>query len=115
LVRARCFTIAGWQIFGTSRQQAWEWSKNCLDNISSYPEAKNIAIVVELTAASTNLIESADDALELMRLTHRSTRAKSRLADQMGIVRRILFSDLDLNLFAAGPLDFSLVIGFYRL
>jgi protein FrlC len=59
--------IAGWQIFGTSRQQAWDWSKKCLDSISSYAEAKNIAIVVEPTAASTNLIESADDALELMR------------------------------------------------
>jgi fructoselysine 3-epimerase len=58
--------IAGWQIFGTSRQQAWEWSKNCLDSISSYAETKNIAILVEPTAASTNLIESADDALELM-------------------------------------------------
>lgn len=59
--------IAGWQIFGTSRQQAREWSKQCLDNISAYAEAKNIVIVVEPTAASTNLIETADDALELMR------------------------------------------------
>jgi fructoselysine 3-epimerase len=59
--------IAGWQIFGTSRQQAREWSKECLDNISAYAEAKNIVIVVEPTAASTNLIETADDALELMR------------------------------------------------
>jgi protein FrlC len=59
--------IAGWQIFGTSRQQAREWSKQCLDNISAYAEAKSIVIVVEPTAASTNLIETADDALELMR------------------------------------------------
>jgi fructoselysine 3-epimerase len=59
--------IAGWQIFGTSQQQAWEWSKNCLDSISAHAETKNIVILVEPTAASTNLIESADQALELMR------------------------------------------------
>jgi fructoselysine 3-epimerase len=59
--------IAGWQIFGTSRKQAREWSKECLDNISAYAEVKSIVIVVEPTAASTNLIETADDALELMR------------------------------------------------
>jgi protein FrlC len=63
--------IAGWQIFGTSRQQAWDWSRDCLDRISSYAEAKNIVLVVEATAASTNLIETADDALELMRSVSR--------------------------------------------
>jgi protein FrlC len=64
--------IGGWQIFGTSRQQAWEWTKSCLDSISAYAEAKNIAILVEPTAASTNLIETADDALELMRSAARN-------------------------------------------
>ena len=64
---AKVLYIAGWIIFGTSQQQAWEWSKNCLDSISAYAEAKNISIVVEPTAASTNLVETADDALELMR------------------------------------------------
>lgn len=78
--------IAGWQIFGTSRQQAWEWSKNCLDNISSYAEAKNIAIVVEPTAASTNLIESADDALELMRsVTRKNVKA---MLDTLHVIYR---------------------------
>jgi sugar phosphate isomerase/epimerase len=64
--------IAGWQIFGTSRQQAREWSKECLHNISAYAEPKNIVIAVEPTAASTNLIETADDALELMRSAGRN-------------------------------------------
>jgi fructoselysine 3-epimerase len=59
--------IAGWQIFGTSRQQAWDWSKDCLDRIASYADKKGITIVVEPTAAATNLIETADDAMELMR------------------------------------------------
>ena len=59
--------IAGWQIFGTTRQQAWDRSKNCLDLIASHAEKKGITIVVEPTAAATNLIETADDAMELMR------------------------------------------------
>jgi protein FrlC len=59
--------IAGWQIFGTSRQQAWDRSKDCLDRIASYADKKGITLVVEPTAAATNLIETADDAMELMR------------------------------------------------
>ncbi len=59
--------IAGWQIFGTSRQQAWDRTKNCLDQIASHADKKGITIVVEPTAAATNLIETEDDAMELMR------------------------------------------------
>jgi fructoselysine 3-epimerase len=59
--------IAGWQILGTSRQQAWDRSKDCLDQIASHANNKGITIVVEPTAAAANLIETADDALELMR------------------------------------------------
>jgi fructoselysine 3-epimerase len=59
--------IAGWQIFGTSRQQAWDRTKNCLDQIASHADKKGITILVEPTAAATNLIETADDAMELMR------------------------------------------------
>ena len=63
--------IAGWQIFGTSRIQTWDRSKSCLDRIALYASEKNITIVVEPTAAATNLIETADDALELMRSVER--------------------------------------------
>jgi fructoselysine 3-epimerase len=59
--------IAGWQIFGTTRQEAWSRSRDCLDRIAAYAGQKDITIVVEPTAAATNLIESADDAIELMR------------------------------------------------
>ena len=59
--------IAGWQIFGTSLQQAWDRTKNCLDQIASHADKKGITLVVEPTAAATNLIETADDAMELMR------------------------------------------------
>ena len=64
--------IAGWQIFGTTRQEAWSRSRDCLDRIAAYAAQKDITIVVEPTAAATNLIESADDAVELMRSVEHS-------------------------------------------
>jgi len=63
--------IAGWQIFGTTRQEAWSRSRDCLDRIAAYAGQKDITIVAEPTAA-TNLIESADDAIELMRSVEHS-------------------------------------------
>ena len=38
-----------------------------MDRIATHADKKGITIVVEPTAAATNLIETADDALELMR------------------------------------------------
>jgi fructoselysine 3-epimerase len=64
--------IAGWQIFGTTRQEAWSRSRDCLDRIAAYANEKDITIVVEPTAAATNLIETADDAIELMRSVEHS-------------------------------------------
>jgi fructoselysine 3-epimerase len=64
--------IAGWQIFGTTRQEAWSRSRDCLDRIAAYAGQKDITIVVEPTAAATNLIETADDAIELMRSVEHS-------------------------------------------
>ena len=64
--------IAGWQIFGTTRQEAWSRSRECLDRIAAYAGQKDITIVVEPTAAATNLIETADDAIELMRSVEHS-------------------------------------------
>ena len=64
--------IAGWQIFGTTRQEAWSRSRECLDRIAAYAGQKDITIVVEPTAAATNLIETADDAIELMQSVEHS-------------------------------------------
>jgi protein FrlC len=60
----KVFYIGGWQIFGTSRQQAWDWSRSGLKRIASHAHE---TVVVEPTAAATNLIETDDDALELIR------------------------------------------------
>jgi fructoselysine 3-epimerase len=52
--------IAGWQIFGTTRQEAWSRTSDWLDRIAAYAGQKDITIVVEPTAATINLIETTD-------------------------------------------------------
>lgn len=59
--------IAGWQIFGTTRQQAWDYSVECLTEIVAHAKERNVVVAVEPTPADSNLVETADDALEMMR------------------------------------------------
>ncbi len=59
--------IAGWQVFGTQREEAWAHSLDALTKIARHAAGKGVTIAVEPTSADSNLIETADDALELMR------------------------------------------------
>jgi protein FrlC len=61
--------IAGWQIFGTSRADAWAYSRDSLAEIAGHAAERGITICVEPTSADSNLVETADDALEMMRET----------------------------------------------
>lgn len=61
--------VGGWQIFGTTRQDAWTWSVEALRDISQHAKDRGITIVAEPTSADSNLVETADDALELIRET----------------------------------------------
>jgi protein FrlC len=61
--------VAGWQIFGTSRVDAWKWSLECLVEIGRHAADRSIRMAVEPTPADSNLIETPDDALELMEAT----------------------------------------------
>lgn len=58
--------IAGWQVFGTTRQEAWDRSLDCLIRIARRGAEKGITIVIEPTAADSNLIDTPHQALELM-------------------------------------------------
>ena len=61
--------IAGWQIFGTPRTDAWAYSRDSLVEIARHAADRGIVVCVEPTAADSNLVETADDALEMMRQT----------------------------------------------
>ncbi|PLR82303.1 sugar phosphate isomerase/epimerase [Bacillus canaveralius] len=58
--------IPGWQVFGTSRKQAWEWSKEALTEIANTAKDYGVTLVVEPTPFDSNLVDRCDDALELM-------------------------------------------------
>ncbi|MDB5522306.1 MAG: sugar phosphate isomerase/epimerase [Rhizobium sp.] len=58
--------VAGWQVFGTSRAQAWAWSREALIQIADAAATRGVTIAIEPTSADSNLIDSCDDAMQLM-------------------------------------------------
>jgi protein FrlC len=58
--------VAGWQIYGTPRAQAWNWSCEALKEVAKVAEDRGVVVAIEPTPTDSNLIESCDDAIELM-------------------------------------------------
>lgn len=58
--------LAGWYMFGTRQRDAWKYSVESLIEIAGYAKTKNITLMVEPQAADSNLVESADDAINMM-------------------------------------------------
>jgi protein FrlC len=58
--------VAGWQIYGTSRQQAWEWSREALRTLAAVARGVGVTLVIEPTSADSNLVDDCDDALQMM-------------------------------------------------
>jgi len=58
--------LAGWFMFGTRQRDAWKYSVESLIEIAEYAKTKDITMMVEPQAADSNLVESADDALNMM-------------------------------------------------
>jgi len=58
--------VCGWYAFGTRRRDAWEWAKDSLKQVAQYAEGKGVTMCLEPTATDSNLIECADDAIEMM-------------------------------------------------
>ncbi|THG32815.1 sugar phosphate isomerase/epimerase family protein [Naasia lichenicola] len=58
--------LPGWSIFGTSRRQAWAWSREVLTEVADAIAHTGVTLVIEPTSHDTNLCMSADDAIELM-------------------------------------------------
>lgn len=59
--------VAGWQVFGTPRDEAWEWSRTALRTVAKTAKSAGITMVIEPTSADSNLVDSCDDALRMMR------------------------------------------------
>ncbi len=57
--------VAGWQVFGTSRRDAWMWSCESLAEIAAHAEGIGVTVAVEPTSADSNLVDSCDDVLAM--------------------------------------------------
>jgi fructoselysine 3-epimerase len=58
--------LPGWRVFGTTRRQAWKWSREALTEIAEHAGEKGVTLVIEPTSHDTNMCESSYDAIELM-------------------------------------------------
>jgi fructoselysine 3-epimerase len=61
----RVLFIAGWRVFGTSREDAWGWSREALIAVARHAADRGITIVIEPTSADSNLVDTAGEALQL--------------------------------------------------
>lgn len=58
--------MAGWVIYGLSKRDAWKYSVENLIEVAEYAKTKNITMIVEPQAADCNMVEDADDAMQMM-------------------------------------------------
>ena len=59
--------VAGWQVYGTERAQAWEWSLQSLKTIAKAAANEGVTVVIEPTSMDSNLVDSCDDAIRMMK------------------------------------------------
>lgn len=58
--------VAGWQVFGTSRADAWRWSRDSLTEIADFAAPLGITMAVEPTSSDSNLVDDCDDVLSML-------------------------------------------------
>ena len=58
--------VTGWYIYGTKRQEAWNYSLESLVEVGRYAAEKGANVCIEPTPDGHNLVETADDALLMM-------------------------------------------------
>ncbi|MDE0304934.1 MAG: sugar phosphate isomerase/epimerase [Albidovulum sp.] len=58
--------VAGWQVFGTSRRDAWKWSVDSLVDVAEHADELGLNVAVEPTSADSNLVDSCDDVMTMM-------------------------------------------------
>jgi len=59
--------VGGWRVYGTSREQAWEYSRSGLTECARYAEDKGVRFAVEANSSDCDVIETADDILRIIR------------------------------------------------
>jgi len=58
--------VGGWLVYGVSKARGWNLQKEALIECANYAQDKNVTIVIEPIPADADVIETADEALQLM-------------------------------------------------
>ena len=59
--------ISGHMVYGTSREQAWGWNRQCMKEVALYAGEKNIQVALHtLTPCESRVMVTLDDALQMM-------------------------------------------------
>jgi protein FrlC len=61
--------VAGWYIYGTKQQDAWNYALDSIIKIGQHASKSQVIVCIEPTASDSNLVESADDALMMKEQT----------------------------------------------
>ncbi len=117
--------LPGWIIFGTTRRQAWAWTREVLTEVAHAIAHTGVTLVIEPTSHDTNLCVTADDAIELMQdvnlpnvklmfdtfHVHYSHEVNTDYVYKMGAdLRHIHISDNDRLPPGQGVVDFPAII-----
>lgn len=63
----RVAVVCGWYIFGTRQADAWNYARDSIADIADHAAGLNTILCLEPTPTDSNLVETADDVLEMMR------------------------------------------------
>lgn len=59
--------ISGHMIHGTTREQAWEWNRECMDEVVKHAAEKGVMMAIHtLTWCESRVLVTLDDALQMM-------------------------------------------------
>lgn len=58
--------IPGWVVFGTSKKDAWNWSREALTEIAQHAAQYDMTLAIEPTSYDSNLVDTGDQAIDLM-------------------------------------------------
>ncbi|MDY6914181.1 MAG: sugar phosphate isomerase/epimerase family protein [Planctomycetota bacterium] len=59
--------ISGHMVYGTTRQQAWEWNRQCMKEVALYAGEKDVQVALHtLTPCESQVMVTLDDALRMM-------------------------------------------------
>lgn len=58
--------VCGWYMFGVRKKDAWDNAVKGISQVADYAKDRGVTLCLEPTATDSNLVECADDAIDMM-------------------------------------------------